>query len=228
VSLCESVCCDYLASLEFLMKDAYSFDRDNAGLDESYRKMHEAYVKVFNRSGIQVVAVSADPGMMGGKVSHEFMVRTPYGEDRMVRCEACDYLASLEVAAFKIPEKPSSEKEKPIEKISTPNVKTIEALSKFLKIEPTQFLKAILYLADEKPVMVCLRGDHEVNEGKLRRFLEVSRLELASPDMIESATKGSFGFSGPVGLKGVKIVVDASACSGKNWIVGGQSKRYPS
>lgn len=214
-----------IRSKEFLMKDAYSFDRNEADLDKSYQIMHEAYVKLFERTGLNVIAVSADPGLMGGKVSHEFMVQTPFGEDKIAICKSCSYTASLEVAEARQKEqKENEEAEKPLETVKTPDATTIEKLSKFFKMKPEKFLKAILYLADEKPIMVCLRGDHEVNEAKLKRLVKVTHLELASAETIESLTKAPVGFSGPVGIKGVTIVLDRAAEKRKNWVVGGNKK----
>jgi prolyl-tRNA synthetase len=213
-----------IRSKEFLMKDAYSFDRDEKGLDENYRRMHEAYVRLFQRTGLDVVPVSADPGLMGGKVSHEFMVRTPYGEDRIAECVKCGYLASLEVAEGISPVKAVDEQLKDIEKIRTPGITTIERLSESLKIDPKRFLKAIIYVSDGEPVMVCLRGDHEVNEAKLKRLLGAVHLELASAELIEKVTAAPVGFSGPVKVRGVRIVLDRSAEKGKSWVTGANEK----
>jgi len=212
-----------IRSKEFLMKDAYSFDRDEQGLDASYNKMRKAYQEIFRRVGLDILEVSADPGMMGGKVSHEFMVRDPFGEDKIASCAKCSSLTSLEIASCKVSAAPS-EKPQKMESFSTPNLKTIEELEKNFQIPKEKLLKSIVYVADEKPVVVCLRGDHEVNETKLKKLLKVERCELADAEKIEKVTGAPVGFTGPVGLKKIKIVLDASADGECNWVTGANQK----
>jgi len=213
-----------IRSKEFLMKDGYSFDRDETGLDVSYQKMYDAYAKIFKRTGINFLIVSADSGHMGGKVSHEFMGRTPYGEDRVVICNSCDYVSSLEIARCPSKMAASKDEEKKLEEVVTPNVKTIDDLSKFFKADPRQFLKSIFYVADGKPVMVCLRGDHEINETKLKGALGVSELELATQEVVQESTKAPVGFLGPIGQKKIDIILDQGSAGGRNWVVGGNKE----
>jgi len=214
-----------IRSKEFLMKDAYSFDEDEERLDVNYQKMHKAYLNFFKRSGLEIIPVSADPGLMGGKVSHEFMVKTPYGEDKIVICKNCSYQASLEIAESFIPESDvPQEKEGDIEAISTPGITTIDNLSKTLKIKASKFLKAILYKTEKGPVMVCLRGDHDVNEAKLKRLLSAAHLEMASAEEIEKLTECPIGFLGPSGTKNIDIILDLAAGKEKNWVTGANEK----
>ncbi|MFA4982042.1 MAG: proline--tRNA ligase [Candidatus Omnitrophota bacterium] len=162
---------------EFIMKDAYSFDCDAEGMEKSYRKMHEAYCRIFERCGLPYVAVEADPGMMGGGASCEFMVPSEAGEDRIVVCSKCSYAASTEVAACKDEAKGpagtgtrggagkgSKEKKMPITEVETPGITTIEKVSELLKTEPSRLVKTLLYKADDRIIAVLIRGDHEANE----------------------------------------------------------------
>jgi prolyl-tRNA synthetase len=210
-------------SKEFLMKDAYSFDRDPAGLEKSYEKMRACYREIFKRTGIEVLEVSADPGVMGGNVSHEFMVRASFGEDRIASCPACGDIASLEIARFQIPPHPKEEPA-PLESFETPDQTTIEDLTRAYGLRSGRLLKALIYVADSRAVMVLLRGDHEVNESKLRRALGARELALASAEVIEKVTGAPVGFSGPVGLTGVEILMDSSAAGGSNWVTGANAK----
>ncbi len=213
----------FIRSKEFLMKDAYRFDRVEAGLDASYERMREAYIRIFKRTGIDVLPVAADPGLMGGKVSHEFMVRVPFGEDVIVRCKKCAFTASREIARFKI-EARAADAPKALERFPTPNLKSIEELAGSFKLKPEDLLKSLVYVADKKVVMVCLRGDHEVNEAKLKNLLKTSFLELAPPEIIEKVTGAPVGFSGPVGLRDAMIVLDESAKGRTNWVTGANKK----
>jgi len=196
---------------EFIMKDAYSFDRDAEGLEVSYRKMDEAYRRIFNRCGLKYKVVEADPGPIGGGFSQEFMVIAETGEDEIMHCDRCEYAASHEMARFKGKDQ---EKEKgtvpKIETVKTPGVKTIEQLQKFLKIDPKQMIKTLIHEVEGKPVAVLIRGDHGLNESRLKKLLKSENVKLAEPDFIKMATGAPVGFSGPVGLKNVKIIADRS------------------
>ncbi len=187
---------------EFIMKDAYSFDRDEAGLDTSYQKMSEAYHRIFSRCGLTFQVVSADPGMMGGNMSQEFMVICPYGEDRVARSED-GYLASLDIASRGEPEmEKSAVRSAGLPEIfDTPNLRTIDEISHRFKIKPAHMIKTIIYMADEKPVAALVTGDSEVNEGKLQRLTGAKTLRQASAAEIEKATGAPVGFAGPIGLK---------------------------
>ena len=209
---------------EFIMKDAYSFDRDEKGLDQSYLLMYQVYERIFKRLDLAVDAVAADPGIMGGNVSHEFMVRSPYGEDRIASCIKCGYIASRDIAARFISDiKPASSSKK-MEVFDTPNLRTIEEITAQFKLKPEQLVKTILYIADGKPVAVCARGDHEVHEGKVRKLLGAKELRLARREEIEKFTGAPIGFTGPVGLKKASIVIDADVVSSLDFVTGANQK----
>ncbi len=209
---------------EFIMKDAYSFDLDDAGLDHSYQLMYRAYERIFKRFNLAIDIVGADPGIMGGNVSHEFMVRSPYGEDRIAACSKCDYRASRDIAARKISDQPSPVSSKKMESVDTPNLRTVDEITHFLKIKPQQILKTLLFFADEKPIAACIRGDREVHEGKLRRLLGSKSIRLATSAEIETWTGTPVGFTGPVGLKNISIVIDAEIATGADFVSGANQK----
>ena len=189
-----------MRSREFIMKDAYSFDLTQEGLDESYRKMYEAYCAIFKRLGLDFTIVDADSGAMGGSGSQEFMVKSEVGEDVIAHCETCGYAANEEKAEC-IPSDDVFEfNGKEIEKIKTPNVHTIEELCDFLKVSAKMFAKTLIYRADDKFVAVMVRGDREVNEVKLQNLLGAGEVELAAPADVKDITKAEVGFAGPVGL----------------------------
>ena len=211
---------------EFIMKDAYSFDADEAGLDQSYQKMYQAYERLFPRMGLAVDVVSADPGIMGGNMSHEFMVRSDFGEDRIVACRSktCGYLASRDIAARADSGAKGRASANHMEAFNTPNLRTIEEISQHFKLKPSQLMKTLLYFADEKAVAACVRGDHEVNEGKLKRLLAANRLRLARPQEIEEVTGAPVGFTGAVGLRAVTIAVDYDVANGSDFVTGANQK----
>ncbi|MFA6320448.1 MAG: proline--tRNA ligase [Candidatus Omnitrophota bacterium] len=205
---------------EFIMKDAYSFDCDVEGLEKSYKKMFDAYCRIFERCGLPYVAVEADPGMMGGNMSHEFMVPTPAGEDRIVICDKCKYSASTEVAKCKEPGAPSKEKRMPIAEVETPGITTIEKVSELLQVGAEKLVKTLIYKYDGKPVAILLRGDHEANEAKIKNYLKCVSLELADAKTVEEATGASVGFAGPVKLRNTRIIADNSVKGMVNFITG--------
>ncbi|MCX5715516.1 MAG: proline--tRNA ligase [Candidatus Omnitrophica bacterium] len=215
-----------LRSKEFIMKDAYSFDRDIAGLDESYKKMYDAYCAIFSRCGLDCIPVEADAGFMGGDVSHEFMVPSDVGEDAIIICAACKYAASKEAAAVKSEnnEQTAKAKGEPIKEVKTPDTSTIEKVSKLLKCPPEQMVKTLIYKADGNHIAALVRGDHDVNEAKLKRFLKCEILELADPKSIQDATGGPIGFSGPVGLKNVRMIADNSIMGMADFVTGANKK----
>ncbi|MBN2143331.1 MAG: proline--tRNA ligase [Candidatus Aureabacteria bacterium] len=199
---------------EFIMKDGYSFDLSPAGAEISYQKMYEAYFKIFHRCGMPVEAVQADTGAMGdGGKSHEFIVLTPIGEDMVVKCFSCGYSANLELAERKpkgVPEK--QEGDKSHELVHTPNARTIEEVSAFFNAQVWKFIKTLIYIADEnEKLAVLIRGDYEVNEIKLKRYLKCQQLRMATPGEIEKATGASVGFAGPVQLnRACRLIADLS------------------
>lgn len=209
---------------EFDMMDAYSFDLDDHGLDQSYNKMLEAYKKTFERCGIQTVIVDADSGAIGGKDSKEFILITESGEDTIVLCDSCDYAANDEKAEFKKMEN-VSESAKEMEEIHTPGVKTIEELARFMNAATDKTLKTVFYAADEELVFVTIRGDLEINEVKLKNCLEASNLRLASPEEVNKAGIVP-GSASPVGMEGFQVVCDDSVRTSNNLIAGANRKDY--
>ncbi|MBU3958584.1 MAG: proline--tRNA ligase, partial [Candidatus Omnitrophica bacterium] len=212
---------------EFIMKDAYSFDRDNAGLDKSYKKMYEAYEAIFKRCGLNAIPVEADSGVMGGDVSHEFMVLAENGEDLLAHCVSCGYAASLavaEISAQAHKRTSAQEKEKPLQEVDTPGVSTIEKVGTFLKVRPGDMIKTLIYIADGESVAILIRGDHEANETKIKRHLKCATLEMASEHVIKKTTGGPLGFSGPVGLKGIRIAADNDIKDMANFVTGANKK----
>ncbi|MCR5617136.1 MAG: proline--tRNA ligase [Clostridiales bacterium] len=212
---------------EFVMKDAYSFDADEAGLDESYNTMYKAYCKIFDRLGLDYIIVDADSGAMGGSGSQEFMVKSVVGEDAICYCTECSYAANEEKAST-IPPEPAKDFEmKEVEKIHTPNVKTIEELMGFMNSEPSSFAKTILYDIDGKIVAVMVRGDREINETKLGNLYDATEMNLAAFDDVERITGAKVGFAGPVDLKEkVDLIVDPEVLAMENFIVGANETDY--
>jgi len=195
---------------EFLMKDAYSFDGDEEGLERSYQVMMEAYRRIFERCGIRVLPVQADPGWTGGGGSHAFIAPMPAGEAEIVYCEETGFAANREICPCLSPPNDSSRVGKttaPYEKVATPGMSTVEQVCKFLKVESRRLIKTLIFVADQEPFAVLVRGDREVNELKVRRYLG-KPVQLAPPEVIERVTGAPVGFAGPVGLKGVRILAD--------------------
>jgi len=196
---------------EFVMKDAYSFDADEAGAQSSYERMRVAYNAIFDRMKLHYRMVQADSGSMGGSTSAEFQVLVQSGEDMLAACDTCGYAANLEVAECKAAADAGGSAETPAHsKVSTPKAGTIEEVSAFLKASPTQFLKSLLYVAGTEVVMAVVRGDHELNEVKLARALGVGEVAMASEEQILAATGAKVGFAGPVGFKG-RVFIDRDA-----------------
>jgi prolyl-tRNA synthetase len=213
-----------IRSREFIMKDGYSFDLDDAGAAESYQKMYDAYIRIFARCGLQVRVVEADTGVMGGNLSHEFMVPAESGEDYLASCAQCGYAANTEKAALRpSPDRPSRTAE-PIASVDTPNSRTVEELAAFFQAGPERFIKTLIYVADGTPVAVLVRGDRDVNEGKLARLLGATQTALADEKTIEKATGAPLGFAGPVGLAGIRVVADYSVASIADGITGANQK----
>jgi len=203
---------------EFIMKDLYSFDIDEAGLDNSYQGMVQAYKNIYSRCGLPSVLVEADSGAIGGKDSHEFMLIAENGEDEIVHCPKCGYAANMERAQSA---KPELEIRPPLraEEIATPNIKTIEEVADFVGVPASHTLKAVFYSADGEVVFVVIRGDLDVNETKLRNLLKCFELRLATETEV-TAAKLVAGSASPVGIKGVRIVADDSITLGSNFIAG--------
>lgn len=214
-----------LRGREFVMKDAYSFDVDEAGLAESYRRMHEAYCRIFERMGLEFRAVEADAGAIGGTGTHEFIVLSEAGEDTIVSCSACDYAANVEKAEIRVPQgdeqaiETARRQMPPMEKVHTPGMRSIEEVSGFLAATPDKLVKTLLYQADDRIVAVLVRGDHELNEVKLKTHLGVDKLVLADEETVRTVTGAEVGFAGPVGL-GIEVVADLAVATMTEAIVG--------
>ena len=216
-----------MRSREFVMKDAYSFDKDEEGLDISYNKMREAYCRIFERCGLDFTIVDADSGAMGGSGSQEFMVKSEIGEDVIAYCDVCNYAANEEKAECITKEQDSNNIElKDIEEVLTPNVKTIDDLTQFFGCQSSDFAKTLIYRADKKLVVAMVRGDRELNETKLKNHLNCIELEMASPEQVTKLTNAEVGFAGPIGLKDVEIIVDKEVVNMKNAIVGANKTGY--
>ncbi len=203
---------------EFTMKDLYSFDADEAGLDHSYQLMIEAYQNIYARCGLPALLVEADSGAIGGKDSHEFMVIAESGEDEIIGCDKCPYAANVEKAQS-VKTKVKSEPPLPVEEVSTLGLGTIEEVAGFLKVPASQTLKAVFYAADGKLVFVSIRGDIEVNEVKLKNLLKCVELRLATePEVIKGGIVA--GSASPIGIKGIRIIADDSITTGTNFVAG--------
>ncbi len=216
-----------LRGREFIMKDAYSFDVDEAGLDKEYANMAQAYKNIFNRCGLETKMVQSDSGAIGGSVSHEFMViiDTDAGENDVFYCEKCDYAANSDHAASNPLQLPTDGRFKSPEIIDTPNTKTIDNLVEFLKVPPSVILKTLLYIADKKPVLVLIRADKTVEETKLKNALKAKEVRIATSGeiqelMLEKGFETQAGFIGPVGIQGVRMVADETVKDLKNFVVG--------
>ncbi|HPX27751.1 MAG TPA: proline--tRNA ligase, partial [Treponemataceae bacterium] len=244
---------------EFTMKDAYSFHADQKSLDETYDNFALAYRKIFKRLGLSVIPVRADAGAMGGTGSEEFMVESAVGDDTLILCPSCGYAANTEKAScapdtpLNADGKPQQKTDAPKESIDTPNVRTIEELSSFLKTSPQTFIKTLIYkvlnseldltkapgcaslkrvtdtgdAANYYPVSffaVCIRGDLDVNEAKLSALLKASEVELASDDDVVRITNAPVGFAGPAGLSSVPVIADESVLAMHDAVTGGLAK----
>lgn len=205
---------------EFIMKDAYSFDADDAGAKISYQKMYDAYTRIFTRCGLTFRAVEADTGLIGGDVSHEFMVLAETGEATVVYSDQGSYAANLERAEVLPPSSIDNAPLRPLTPVTTPQCRTVEEVTAFLKISSRQLVKTLLYKADNDSVAVLIRGDHDLNEIKLARLLRVTEVQLADPDTVSRLTGAPVGFAGPIGLTGVRILADHAIKGLRNVVVG--------
>jgi prolyl-tRNA synthetase len=205
---------------EFIMKDAYSFDTDEAGAKVSYQKMYDAYTRIFARCGLTFRAVEADTGLIGGDVSHEFMVLADTGEATVVYSNQGTYAANIERAEVLPPIETDTSPRRALTSVATPQQRTVDEVTRFLKIAPHQLVKTLLYKAGEETIAVLIRGDHEVNEVKLAKLLGVTEVEMATPEKVKEITGAPLGFAGPVGLKNVRILADHAVKGMKNFVVG--------
>lgn len=210
----------------FTMKDAYSFDVDQEGLDKSYQDMFEAYTNIFKRCELENSPVQADSGAMGGSASAEFMVKSEVGEDEIVFCSGCDYAANIEKAQS-VNHKACNEEMKELKEVHTPGVTTIDELAKFFNIESGKFGKTLIYYADGKSIAVVVRGDREVNETKVANAIGGAvEFELASETTIKEVTGAEVGFAGPIGIKTDYLLIDQEVVDQKNLIIGANKSEY--
>jgi len=229
---------------EFIMKDAYSFDRDEANMNAAYDRMEVAYERVFERCGLEFVKVEAEAAAMGGTEAKEFMMLAPSGEDLVFTCSSCAYAASGDMAEYAAPQDtagptsprlrspggglaragqgcaPSDEEREPVEKVATPNMKTVEEVTDFLGVESSRLIKTLIYRADGKPVAALVRGDRDLNEGKLAQALDTTDLEMGDTELIQQVTSAAVGFAGPLGLKDVRIIADHELRLGAGYVTG--------
>jgi prolyl-tRNA synthetase len=217
---------------EFTMKDSYSLDVDESGLDQQYRAHYQAYFNIFNRCDLPSIAVSSDVGMMGGSLAHEYMYLTPIGEDTLVLCRQCGYAANRQIASFAKPMAPAEDL-KPIEKVSTPGCKTIESLANLLNMPKRKTAKAVFMIAGhkedtgEREEFICalVRGDMEVNETKLANAARADWLRPATDEEIR-ATGAIPGYASPVGLRGLKVIADDGISASPNLVGGANDEGY--
>ena len=222
---------------EFTMMDAYSFDKDQADLDASYENAAAAYRRIFKRMGLETISVKADTGAMGGSGSEEFMVESEVGDDTLILCPSCKYAANVEKAscrddvALGADGKPQVATTAAVEEIPTPNVRTIEELSEFLKTTPQAFIKTLIYKVENPGVelkgdfvAVCIRGDLDVNEAKLCALLKASNVELAEEADVVKITDAPVGFAGPVRLTKAQVIADKTVMTMHDAVTGGLKK----
>lgn len=207
---------------EFIMKDAYSFDRDEAGLDVSYKKMYQAYNNIFDRIGINYKVVKANTGAMGGTLSEEYQAVTEIGEDILVLCDKCNYASNLEVSTTKYNNLEVEKKEK--ELVETPNAKTIEEVSQYLNINVKNTVKALLMKSNDEIVVLFIRGDRELNEDKVTKLLGINEILFADDELI-ATTNAVPGFTGPIDLN-CKVIVDEEILTMKNFCCGANKEGY--
>jgi prolyl-tRNA synthetase len=208
---------------EFIMKDAYSFDVDEKAADFSYDKMYRAYRRIFERCGLRFRAVEADTGSIGGSWSHEFMVLAESGEDAIVSCGSCEYAANVEKAEVRGPIATIRAEPRPLERVATPDKRSIEEVAAFLCVQPSAMVKSLVLVADNEPVVALLRGDHDLNEIKLKNLLGCATLEMAGDEIVIKVTGAPVGFAGPVGLN-VKVVADLAVQGMCNFVTGGNAR----
>ncbi|MDE0145055.1 MAG: proline--tRNA ligase [Nitrospira sp.] len=207
---------------EFIMKDAYSFDADEESARLSYQKMYDAYERIFTRCGLKFRAVEADTGLIGGSMSHEFMVLADTGEETIVYDEGGSYAANVELAETPPPAEEDGAAPLALEAVHTPGAKTVEEVCTLLKVSPDRLVKTLLYQTSAGDVIAILvRGDHEANEIKINRFLGTTETALASAETVSAISSAPVGFAGPVGLTGIRIIADHAVKAMRNFVVGG-------
>lgn len=212
---------------EFVMKDSYTFDKDLEGLEKSYNAQFEAYKRIMDRIGLNYRIVRADTGVMGGLLSEEFQALSEIGEDILVLEDSSNYASNIEVAKCILSTEKSNEEHKKMEKVYTPESRTIEEVTAFLNEKPQKFVKSLVYMIDGEEHLVCVRGDHDVNETKVLKLLGKKEMELASPEIVMEVTGAPVGFAGPYNLKkNVPIVLDQEITVLSNFIVGANEEAH--
>lgn len=210
---------------EFIMKDAYSFDRDEQGLDTSYNIMRRAYENIFRRCGLNPRCVEADSGAMGGSGSAEFMIKSPVGEDEIMFCTSCDYASNREKTPSTIDIAPM-EGQKELRKVHTPNIRTVDELVSFFNTNSKKLAKTLLFNGDGNTIAVMVRGDREVNEQKVMSYLKLTELSMAEREEVLKATGAEVGFAGPIGISAHTLLVDEEVTHMHNFLVGANSTDY--
>jgi len=209
------------------MKDAYSFDVDEKGVDESYQKMIDAYTRIFTRCGLKFRAVEAETGVIGGSFSHEFMVLAETGEETIVSCTRCSYAANIEKAEFRRQGKRGQTHDqglqKPVRKVLTPEKRTVEEVTEFLNVSPKDLVKTLIFESDKGCVAALVRGDHEISEKKLNAVWGSESIQLAGEEKVEEITRAPKGFAGPLGLS-VPILADLDIQEMINFVTGANEK----
>jgi prolyl-tRNA synthetase len=209
------------------MKDAFSFDVDEEGLHVSYQKMVDAYTRIFTRCGLRFKVVEAESGLIGGSYSHEFMVLAETGEETIVSCTHCSYAANIERAEFKRPLKDPqvsrSSSQNPLEKVLTPDQRTVEQVTQFLHVSPKELVKTLIFETDKGCVAALVRGDHEISEKKLSAAFKAETLQLAGEETVAQITHAPKGFAGPVGIA-IPILADLDLREMRNFVTGGNEK----
>ncbi len=212
---------------EFIMKDAYSFDVDENGADESYRKMFEAYKRIFTRCGLKFRSVEAESGLIGGSFSHEFMVLAETGEETIVSCTRCSYAANIEKAEFQRQVKNSKTHDKghlkAPQKVLTPDQRTVEEVTQFLNVSPRDLIKTLIFESDKGCMAALVRGNHEISEKKLKAVWGTEKIQLATEETVEEITHAPKGFAGPIGLS-IPILADLDIQEMVNFVTGANEK----
>ncbi|MCI1687789.1 proline--tRNA ligase [Schleiferilactobacillus harbinensis] len=216
-----------LRGREFIMQDAYSFTVDNDDLDTIFNHVESAYVNVFNRVGLNYRVIIGDAGAMGGRDSKEFSAIAPIGEDTIAYSDGSDYAANLEMATSQLPAVQNHEDPQVLQKIATPGAQSVEEVADFLHVDTDQIMKSILFIADEKPVLALIQGTHEINDVKLKNFLDAAELRLASDDEVQQYLHAPEGSLGPVGIdQDIRIVADLTIKNMVNAFVGADEEGY--
>jgi prolyl-tRNA synthetase len=211
---------------EFLMKDAYSFHTTEDSLEETYKAMYDAYCRIFSRCGLKFKVVEAETGLIGGAESHEFMAQAEAGEDIMVSCNTCEYMANQEKAEIGLGHLQQEKEELlPLELVYTPNKSSVEEVAEYLGISPSKLAKTLIYHTEKGEIACMIKGDTKLNETKLKKVLSVKEVTLADSALIEEITKGPVGFTGPIGLE-IPIIADISLKSSNNLIIGANKLNY--